>query len=190
MPLPAGVTSVNGERARGGGDPERRGGGDGGDRAAHARQPTPPRHSPEHLDDEPLRPPAVELAVEDGLPRAEVEPPFGDRQHDLVVDEQVLEVRVAVVLAAAVVAVVAGVGGELRATSFAGSFHEGGASLSSHSSASSRMPGSSSLTHTAAVMCMAETSTMPSSTPDSTTAAWTSSVMRTNWRRCCVVNVR
>ena len=60
-----------------------------------------------------LAPAAVELGVEDRLPRAEVEPPVGDRQHDLVVDEQVLPVRVAVVLAAAVVAEVAGVGREL-----------------------------------------------------------------------------
>jgi hypothetical protein len=52
------------------------------------------------------------------------------------------------------------------------------------------MPGSSSLTQTPAVMCIAETSTRPSATPASWTAAWTSSVMRTNWRRCCVVNVR
>ena len=64
----------------------------------------------EHLDHEPLRPAAVELEVEDRLPRAEVEPALGHRDDHLVVDEQVLEVRVAVVLAAAVVAVVAGVG--------------------------------------------------------------------------------
>jgi hypothetical protein len=52
------------------------------------------------------------------------------------------------------------------------------------------MPGSSSLTHTPAVMCMADTSTIPSVTPDSRTAASTSSVMRTNWRRWSVVKVR
>jgi hypothetical protein len=72
----------------------------------------------------------------------------------------------------------------------AGGRHDGGATLSSHSSVSSRIPGSSSLTQTPAVMCIAETSTIPSSTPDSCTAASTSSVMRTNWRRCCVVKVR
>ena len=71
------------------------------------------RYSPMHLDHEPLPAAAVELRVEDLLPRAEVEPALGHRQHDLVVDEQVLEVRVAVVLAAAVVAVVAGVGQQL-----------------------------------------------------------------------------
>src|SRR4051794_11848049 len=69
---------------------------------------------PEHLDDEPFGAASVELGVEDGLPRAEVEPPAGDRQDDLVVDEQVLPVCVAVVLAAAaVVAEVAGVGRQL-----------------------------------------------------------------------------
>jgi hypothetical protein len=52
------------------------------------------------------------------------------------------------------------------------------------------MPGSSSLTHTPAVMCIAETSTIPSVTPDSSTAAWTSSVMRTNSRRRSVLKVR
>ena len=70
-------------------------------------------YSPSTLITSRLRRPAVELAVEDLLPGAEVEPALGDRQHDLVVDEQVLEVRVAVVLAAAVVAVVAGVGQQL-----------------------------------------------------------------------------
>ena len=57
--------------------------------------------------------------------------------------------RVAVVLAAAVVAVVARVGSSSRATSFAGSFQLGGATLSSHSSVSSCSPGSSSLIQTA-----------------------------------------
>src|SRR5437867_3846266 len=64
---------------------------------------------PEHLDDQALAPTSVEFAVEHGLPRTEVEPPVGDREHDLVVDQEVLEVRIAVVLAAAMVAVVAGV---------------------------------------------------------------------------------
>src|SRR3954454_1260686 len=68
---------------------------------------------PQHLDDQPLRPAAVELGVEDLLPRAEVEAAGGDRQDHLVVDEQVLEVSVAVVLAAAMVAVVAGGGKQL-----------------------------------------------------------------------------
>ena len=63
----------------------------------------------QHLDHEPLRTAAVELDVEDRLPGAEVEPAGGHRDDHLVVDEQVLEVGVAVVLAAAVMAVVAGV---------------------------------------------------------------------------------
>src|SRR3954453_19819574 len=74
---------------------------------------------PEHLDDESLAPTPVELGVEDGLPRAEVEPAAGDRQDDLVVDEQVLPVRVPIVFAAAMVAEVAGVGSE-RAGGFVG----------------------------------------------------------------------
>ena len=73
--------------------------------------------------------------------------------------------------------------------SLAGSFQLGGASLSSHSSASSWMPGSSSFTQTPAVMCIAETSAMPSAIPASSTAAWTSSVMRTNARRSGVLKV-
>src|SRR5450759_1201553 len=51
------------------------------------------------------------------------------------------------------------------------------------------MPGSSSLIHTPAVMCIAETSAMPSLIPDSSTARRTSSVMRTNARRCSTWNV-
>src|SRR3954453_3277209 len=74
-------------------------------RASRA-SPCPTRSLPNHLDDHPLGAPAVELAVEDLLPRPQVEPAVGDRHDHLVVDEQVLQVRVAVVLAAAVVAVV------------------------------------------------------------------------------------
>ena len=145
----------------------------------------------QHLDDEPLIA-AVELRVEDGLPRAEVEPAVRHRDDHLVVDEQVLPVRVAVVLAAAVVAEVAGVRAERGRDVVGGSFHvDGGASLIDHSSVSSRMPGSSSLIQTPAVMCMAQTSAMPSSMPDSRTAASTSSVIRTNSRRRSVLlNVR
>ena len=67
-------------------------------------------YSPRHLDHQPLGPAAVELAVEDLLPRTEVEPAVGHRHDHLVVNEEVLEVRVAVVLAAAMVTVVAGIG--------------------------------------------------------------------------------
>ena len=71
------------------------------------------RYSPSTLITSRFGPAAVELAVEDLLPGPEVEPPVGDRDDHLVVDEQILEVGVAVVLAAAVVAVVAGVGQQL-----------------------------------------------------------------------------
>ena len=50
--------------------------------------------------------------------------------------------------------------------------------------------GSSSLIHTAAVMCIAPTSAMPSLMPASSTAAWTSSVIRMNSRRRSVLKVR
>src|SRR5262245_22336305 len=73
-------------------------------------QPTPIGLLAEHLYDQPLGPAPVELGVEDLLPGAEVEAAVGDRKNHLVVDEEVLEVGVAVVLAAGVVAVVAGVG--------------------------------------------------------------------------------
>ena len=98
--------------------------------------------------------------------------------------------RVAVVLAAAVMPVVSAVRQQSLATSLAGGFHVGGASLSNHSSASAWIPGSSSLTQTPAVMCIAETSTRPSRTPASSTASWTSSVMRMNSRRSGVWKVR
>ena len=47
----------------------------------------------------------VELGVEDLLPWAEVELAAGDRQDDLMADEKVFKVRVAVGLAGQVVAV-------------------------------------------------------------------------------------
>ena len=71
------------------------------------------RYSPSTLITSRFGRPAVELAVEDLLPGAEVQLAVGDRNDHLVVDEQVLEVRVAVVLPAPVVPVVAGVGQQL-----------------------------------------------------------------------------
>ncbi len=62
----------------------------------------------DNLDDDPLRATARRTPVEYLLPRAEVEIPFGDRQHDLVAQEEVLEVRIAVRLAGSVMLVVAG----------------------------------------------------------------------------------
>src|SRR5450756_3172347 len=67
----------------------------------------------QHLDDEPFVAAPIELAVQDCLPRPEVEPAVGDRDDDLVVHQQVLEVGVAVVFAAAMVAIVAAVGKQL-----------------------------------------------------------------------------
>ena len=60
----------------------------------------------EDLHDHALLPLAVELGVEHLLPRAEIELSGRDRQHHLVMDEGALEMRVAVVLTGAVVAVV------------------------------------------------------------------------------------
>lgn len=56
------------------------------------------RSFPNRLDHEALRAPPVELAVEDLLPGAEIELAVGDRDDHLVVDQQVLQMRVAVVL--------------------------------------------------------------------------------------------
>ena len=67
---------------------------------------------PDHLDQHPLRPVAVELAVEDLLPRAEVELALGDRDDDLAAHDLPLQVGVGVVLAGAVVVVVVRVGVE------------------------------------------------------------------------------
>jgi hypothetical protein len=60
---------------------------------------------PDHLDQHPLRAPAVELAVENLLPRAEVELAVGDRHDHLAAHDLPLVVGVAVVLARAVVVV-------------------------------------------------------------------------------------
>jgi hypothetical protein len=57
------------------------------------------------LDEDPLRPVAVELAVEDLLPGAEVELALGDGDDDLAAHDLAFEVGVGVVLAGAVVGV-------------------------------------------------------------------------------------
>jgi hypothetical protein len=59
---------------------------------------------PDDLHHHPLPALPVELGVKDGLPRPEVEPAPGDRDDDLVVREQVLQMGVAVRFAGAVVA--------------------------------------------------------------------------------------
>src|SRR5262245_29659724 len=65
----------------------------------------PPASLPDDLDQDPLGPAAVELAVEDLLPRAEVELPLRHRDHHLAAHDLALVVRVGVVLAGAVVPV-------------------------------------------------------------------------------------
>src|ERR671911_2044932 len=61
---------------------------------------------PDHLDHQALGAASVKLAVEDRLPWTQVQPPVGDRQHNLLVRQQVLQVRVAVVLSPSVMTVV------------------------------------------------------------------------------------
>src|SRR5574341_2188657 len=58
-----------------------------------------------HLDEHALLPPPVELPVEDLLPRAKIEPASGDRHHHFPSHHLALQVRVGVVLAGVVVAV-------------------------------------------------------------------------------------
>src|SRR5262245_1024256 len=62
----------------------------------------------DHLDEDALRAPAVELAVEDLLPRTEVELAVRHRDDDLAAHDLALVVGVAVVLARAVVMVALG----------------------------------------------------------------------------------
>src|SRR4051812_16866801 len=58
-----------------------------------------------HLHDDTLLASAIELGVEDLLPRAEVELALGDRHHHLVSHDRALQMRVGVVLAGLVMAV-------------------------------------------------------------------------------------
>src|SRR5262249_34886768 len=67
---------------------------------------------PEDFDQHPFRPTAVELAVEDLLPRPAVEPALGDGHDDLASHDLPLQVGVGVVLARAVVEVDVGGGVE------------------------------------------------------------------------------
>src|SRR3990170_3154334 len=60
---------------------------------------------PDDLDEHPLRAVAIELAVEDLLPRAEVERAVGGRDDDLAAHDLALVMRVAVVFAGAIVVV-------------------------------------------------------------------------------------
>src|SRR5579864_5549753 len=65
---------------------------------------------PNNLDQNSLRPVAVEFAVEDLLPGAEIELAFGDRHHHFTPHDLALQVGVGIVLAGAVVVVMFGVG--------------------------------------------------------------------------------
>src|SRR5690349_21040566 len=60
---------------------------------------------PDDLDQDPLRAPSVELAVEDLLPRAEIELSIGDGHNDLAPHDLPLVVGVGVVLAGAIVVI-------------------------------------------------------------------------------------
>jgi hypothetical protein len=62
---------------------------------------------PNHLDQYPLSSPPIELAVEDLLPRAEVEAAVRDRYYDLAAHDLAFQVRVGVVFSRSVVPVVA-----------------------------------------------------------------------------------
>ena len=58
------------------------------------------------LDNEPLVTLTVKFCVKDALPRAEVEAPLGYGHNHFVMNEQAFQVRVAIVLACAVVPVI------------------------------------------------------------------------------------
>src|SRR5262245_60341437 len=94
---------------------------------------------PDDLDQHPLRAVAVELAVENLLPRPEVEFPLRDGDHNFPAHDLPLQVGVGVVLAGAVVVVVVRVG-------------LNGANRSSHTPKSWCRPASSSLMNTLEVM--------------------------------------
>ena len=79
-----------------------------GDTVAHlSESPNARRLSLTHrLEEDPLWPLSIPLAVEDALPGAEVEPARGDGDDDLVMNEQGLQVRIPVVFAGVVMFVV------------------------------------------------------------------------------------
>jgi len=65
----------------------------------------PLRFDPHHLHNHALPALAVELRIKNALPLSEIEPPAGDRQRRLMVQQEGLQVRVGVVLAGLVVLV-------------------------------------------------------------------------------------
>ena len=62
---------------------------------------------PDDLDQNALRPPPVELAIEDGLPRSEVEFTFGDGNDNFTAHDLSFVMGVSVILARSVVFVMA-----------------------------------------------------------------------------------
>jgi len=62
---------------------------------------------PYDLDQNALRPPAIKFAVEDSLPRSEVEPTFGDGNDDFAAHDLSFVMGVSIILARAVVFVAA-----------------------------------------------------------------------------------
>ena len=62
---------------------------------------------PDDLDQHPLPTPAVELPVEDPLPRAKVEPALGHRHHHLAPHDLAFQVGVGIVFAGIIVPVLA-----------------------------------------------------------------------------------
>src|SRR5690606_22244716 len=92
--------------------PPRRGAAVAGPRVGSVRPPPTSPDDPDasksfadELDQGALRAPAVELAVEDPLPRAEIQPAAGDGDHHLPTHDLTLEVGVGVVFPGVVVAV-------------------------------------------------------------------------------------
>src|SRR3954471_9776868 len=85
--------------------------------ASHARlnfgrHGKPSSSFPDDLHEDALRPPSIELPVEDLLPRPEIELAVGDRHDHFPAHDLALEVGVGVVLARAVVVVDSGAGVE------------------------------------------------------------------------------
>ena len=60
---------------------------------------------PDDFDDDPFGALSIEFAVEEALARTKVDPAIGDGQDDLVMEQEVFEMGVAVVLACLVMAI-------------------------------------------------------------------------------------
>lgn len=71
------------------------------------------------LDDDPFGALPIEFAVEEALPRAKVDPAIGDGQDDLVMQQEVFEVGIAVILTCLVMAI-----GGIYGCKLLGPFHD------------------------------------------------------------------